>query len=60
MINPISVNGKPVYGINEYVCDFETDVQKLPIGCATGSTAYVIETGNIYIIDGFKKWVKMK
>lgn len=60
MINPISINGKPVYGIYEYLCDYETDVEKLPTGAAPGSTAYVVETGDIYILNGLKKWVKMK
>lgn len=60
MINPLSVNGQPVYGLHEYICDFEDDIENLPTGCAVGSTAYIIETGDIYIINGFKKWVKMK
>ena len=60
MINPLSVNGKPVANIREYICDSADDVEKLPTGAAPGSTAYVIETGDIYILSGLKKWVKMK
>ena len=60
MINPMSINGKPAYGVNEYVCDTTEDVKKLPTGCAPGSTAYDIETGDVYILNGLKKWVKMK
>lgn len=60
MINVMSVNGKPVYNLYEFVCDETDDVENLPMCCATGSTAYVIETGDVYILDGLKKWGKMK
>lgn len=60
MINPMSINGKPVQGIYEYICDEEADVEKLPTAGAPGSTAYVVETGDVYILNGLKKWVKMK
>lgn len=60
MINPLSVNGKPVAGIHEYLCDTAEDVKQLPTGAAPGSTAYVVETGDVYILNGLKKWVKMK
>ena len=58
MINAISINGKPVYGIYDYVCDTQEDLSFLPTGCAPGSLAYVIETGNIYVMNSLKKWVE--
>lgn len=60
MINKLSMNGKPVYGINEYICDTADDITNLPIDCASGSTAYIIDTGDVYILNGSKEWVKMK
>lgn len=47
------------YNIQEYMLDFATDVENLPlVDCAPGSAAYVIETGDIYIKNGQKEWVK--
>ena len=59
MINTISINGKPVYGIYEYVCDTTEDVAYLPTGCAPGSTAYVIDNGKVYIMNSLKEWKEM-
>lgn len=58
MISLLSVSGKTVYGICEYVCDKEEDVETLP-EAPMGSTALVIETGNVYMINSEKEWVKI-
>ena len=61
MVNTLSINGKPIYGINEYICDEEADLEDLNNSdCLPGSTAYIIETGNVYILSGKIEWVKMK
>ena len=59
MISPMSINGKPAYGVAEYVCDYTSDIEKLPTNCSAGSTAYIIEDGSYYIMNSLKEWVKM-
>ena len=41
----------------EFVCDTESDVASLP-QCICGSTAIIIETGGVYIVDAQGRWVK--
>ena len=55
-----TVAGRMVYrrpAKKEYFCDTESDVAQLPMNCAPGSTAKVIETGNVYMADSTGKWV---
>lgn len=59
MISILSTNGKKGYNLYEYICDFTTDIANLPIDCSTGSTAFVIETSEVYMINSKKKWVKI-
>lgn len=58
MTSLLSVNGKTAYGICEYVCDKEEDIETLP-KAPMGSTAFVIETGDVYMINSSKEWVKI-
>ena len=52
----------------EFVCDTTNDVDALPTGRdggsltrpSPGSTAYVIETGEYYILTNTRAWVKRK
>lgn len=46
------------YGIKEFVCDTEKDLELLP-NCEMGSTAIVIETASVYIKNGKNEWVKL-
>lgn len=46
--------------IGEFTCDFESDIKLLPVNAPFGSTAYVIETGNVYIKDSEGNWKVMK
>lgn len=48
------------YGVRTLVCDTVAEVSKLPIHFPQGSKAYVIESGDTYILNGAHKWVKMK
>lgn len=59
MINILSINGHIQYDIYELICDTEADVEHLTKKCGVGSTAFVIETKNVYMLNGEKKWVKI-
>lgn len=52
----ISFSGDIVYGIVEMVCDSVEDISSLP-ACAMGSRCYVIDSGEMYIMNGRKEWV---
>lgn len=41
----------------EYICDTEADVANLP-KCCPGSTAVVVATGNLYVVNASYQWVK--
>lgn len=51
-------DGDVAYGVKEFVCDTETDLEILP-DCAMGSTVIVIETGSVYIRNSRDEWVKL-
>ena len=59
MINIMSQSGHQAYGIKEYVVDTVADLRKLPLDDKMGSVALVIETSNVYILNGEKEWVKL-
>lgn len=59
MVNILSANGKVTYGVYEFICDKEEDIESLPNGVAVGSTAFVITTTNVYMINSEKEWVKI-
>ena len=44
-------DGDVEYGINEYVCDVEEDLQSLP-RCKMGSVALVLKNSTVYVKDG--------
>lgn len=48
------------YNVNEYMCDSIDDLNSLP-NCAPGSTAVVLEEGNVavYMKNTEGKWVKL-
>ena len=61
MVNIMSKSGHTTYGLTEYVLDEEKEVSNLSVLDAPGSTAYVIATGNSYILSGGSRtWKKMK
>lgn len=59
MIKMTETNGNIQYDVNSYVCDIEDDVILLPTKVSMGSTAFVIETSNIYMLNSNKEWVKI-
>lgn len=46
------------YGVKELVCDTAEDIKNLPV-CAMGSICLVIATGEVYMINSEKEWVKL-
>lgn len=58
MIKYAEQSGRPVYGLHHYVVDTAAEVPKLPTNCAMGSTATVIATGDEYIFNSSKQWIK--
>lgn len=59
MINILSSGGKVSYNVNEYICDTADDIKDLPTGCSVGSTAFVITTKDVYMLNSSKEWVKI-
>lgn len=61
MVNIMSKSGHTTYGLTEYVLDEEKEVNNLSVLDAPGSTAYIIATGNSYILSGGSRtWKKIK
>lgn len=58
MYNIIANNGNVAYGIKEFACDTAEDLTQLP-ECPIGSTAFIISTSEVYMINGNGEWVKI-
>lgn len=43
--------------IKEFVADTDADLENLPEGCGTGSTAVSIESGKVMVVNTQGKWV---
>ena len=48
---------KIIYGAIHFLCDYQSDVANLPTNRKPGSSAYVIENGNKYILNSDHEWV---
>ena len=59
MINLYKQDGETLYGVKEYILDSPEDITSLPINVRPGSTALVISTSDIYMLNGNKQWVLM-
>ena len=59
MIGIMKDAGKVTYGLKEYAVDTAAEVDLLPTDCAMGSSAFVIETGDVYMLNGSRKWVQI-
>lgn len=57
--NIIANGGQTVPGIKEYVIDSIDDLDCLP-KTPMGSTALIISTGKVYILDGSQEWKELK
>jgi len=58
VINSIAQNGSRTYGVTNYVVDTTDDISKLPTYCKMGSSARVIATGDLYLLNSEKEWIK--
>ena len=48
------------YNYKEYILDKEEDLDEVPItGCAPGSTCFIIETSDAYMLNSNKEWKKI-
>lgn len=56
MISITSQRGEVEAYVMELVADVEADVETITIDCAPGSTCFVIETSNVYMLGNDKKW----
>lgn len=56
-IGIIASNGIKAYGIQTYIVDTDEDIKQLRTTDKMGSTAYVINSGKEYILNGNKTWV---
>ena len=43
----------------DFICDDVNDLDTLPKNCPQGSTAFVIETSQRYMLNGSKEWKKI-
>lgn len=61
MINLYRQDGETLYGIKEFILDSEDDVKDLPTHkkVHVGSTALVIPTGTLYMLNGSHEWVEV-
>ena len=56
MYRVVSQSGHTSYGLKHYVCDLDSDINNLPITDIAGSEAYVIESGETYILSNAHEW----
>ena len=50
-------DGETLYGIKEFMCDSVEDIANLPTNIRPGSSALVIPTMDIYVLNSEKDWV---
>lgn len=51
-----SNSGHTAYGVKEYICDTNADVDLLPLDDTPGSSALVIDSGDLYILNSKHEW----
>lgn len=62
MINITSQNGDIGYNVTELVLDTPEDLKTLndkTWNVAPGSSAFIISTSDVYMLNGSRKWVKI-
>ena len=52
-------NGHIAYDVKEFVLDTDDDLVDLPLDCGQGSTAFVISSKSMYILNSSREWVKL-
>lgn len=56
MVSQLKQSGHTTYGLQEFVCDTPEDLDNLPIDAKIGSTAFIISTSQIYMINSKGEW----
>ena len=56
MINLLLQSGHQGYGFKEYVLDESFDLDNLPVTDKMGSTAFIISTSQVYMINSKGEW----
>ena len=51
--------GKETKGLTEFYLDGPEDIKDLPTTCAPGSTAIVIATAQVFMLNNQKEWVEL-
>lgn len=59
MLSMGSSSGNVVKNLNEYMCDSAEDVKDLPVDIAPGSTAIVIATAQVFMLNNQKEWIEL-
>lgn len=57
MIKILSQNGKIAYGVKEYIIDKKEELNTYNFQCDTGSSVFIIETQETYILNGKNEWI---
>ena len=52
-------DGEILYGIKEFILDSVDDIKNLPTNIRVGSTALIIPTAEIYMLNNSKIWVEI-
>lgn len=55
-ITVTKTNNSPNPDYKEFTCDTASDVANLPTNCCAGSSAFVIETGALYMLNSLGEW----
>lgn len=56
MVNLYRQDGETLYGIKEFLLDSVDDLSSLPTKIRSGSSALIIPTGELYILNGNREW----
>lgn len=58
-----SQNGHTSYGVKEFVIDKKQDLEafenSIDINTAPGSTVFIVETSEVYMLNNKKEWVEI-
>lgn len=54
-----STSGHTGYGQTEFVCDTTEDINDISIDCKPGSTIFVIDTTDVYMMNCQHEWKKI-
>lgn len=60
MVNCIEQGGQVQYNVVNLAVDTEADIVNLSTKYAPGSTAIVIETSQVYMLNGLLVWTELK